>query len=538
MVEVETPHDSFRKFFTHPVLQGCVLVALATIVAFVIQVPDRFPDPDSFYHAGMAELAASGTFPQTFPWLDLTVLRDRYADLHFLYHLILVPFIHFFGPMSGIQIATGAASVLLTLAWFIALRCLRVRGALFFTLLLLGSAAFLFRIHLAKAQGFALIVLAIGIAVVLRRSTLGAFLAAAFAMWLSPHWPVLAVVTAAFALTHAITTIVGAPRAWRAILCSFKESSVIVLSVALGFAAGLIVNPYFPLDAAITKIQLVDVALRVGTNAVPAGIEWNALPWHELFGAIGFLIPLIILAFAGMIAGAIQLTRREEIDDRDYLARTLALGIAAATFVLLAHEQQRQIEFAIPLLVAFVAVGIQPIVTWMWPPRLQVGWRRPGMVRRPIFTALLVVAFLGFVAGGARTVLAQREYYATGYPATYLRNAAVWLREQAPADAIVYYANWGAFPPLFLWNRQQRYLVGLDPRFAVLADAEKTRLWLAIGRGEIPKPARTIAEHFGATYALVLINEPLDTLLATDRRAKLAHEDAEAKVYQLEGARP
>ncbi len=202
MVAVETPQESFRRLFTHPLLQGVVLVVLSLVLAVWVEVPNRFPDPDSFYHAGMAELAASGTFPSRFPWLELTSLKDTYADLHLVYHLLLVPFVKAFGPMPGIRIATITTFVLLTISFYLLLRRLAVRGAFLFTLLLLGSSAFVFRLNLAKSQGFAFIVLFLGLIALHRRSRTGVFLAAVFAAWTSSHWPVYIVAVATFAACH------------------------------------------------------------------------------------------------------------------------------------------------------------------------------------------------------------------------------------------------------------------------------------------------------------------------------------------------
>ncbi|MDO8599654.1 MAG: hypothetical protein Q7S02_06110 [bacterium] len=534
MVAVETPQESFRKLITHPLLQGCVLVALAISIAIWIQEPGRFPDPDSFYHAGMAELAAGGQFPHRFPWLDLTSLRGTYADLHLVYHIVLVPFVEFFGPTSGIRIATITAIGLLAIACFMLLRALVVRGAFACTLLMLGSAAFMFRMNLAKAQGFAFVALFLGLIALTRRSRTGVFLAALFATWTSSHWPVFAVAVATFAFLHVFTTVIGAPTAWRTALVALRESFGVAASATLGIASGLIVNPYFPDILTVAKQQIIDIALIGGIPEANVGIEWGPLSMGELFRAVGFLMPLVILAIIGTIVLIRQLVRRAEVDDRDAATRALTFGLLTLAFTALTVRSQRHIEFLVPFAILFIAVGWQPIIRWLWPPRMQVGWRRPGAARRSISTFMLILAIIGFTIGSGRALAAQRQYFVNGIPSDHLAAEAAWVREHIPAGAIVFHADWDDFPPLFLNDRTHRYLIGLDPRFAFFDDAERFRRWAAISRGEVARPSSAIVNEFGALVAVIAHQqEGLQRALAEDPHATTVFKGRDANVYTL-----
>ena len=534
MVAVETPQDSFRRIYTHPLLQGCVLVAIALTIAMVMQSSGRFPDPDSFYHAGMAELAAAGQFPHRFPWLDLTTLRGAYADLHLVYHLALVPFVAFFGPMAGIRIATIVAIGVLTIACFALLRRLAASGAFACTLLLLGSSAFMFRVNLAKAQGFAFVALFLGLIALTRRSRTGVFLAALFATWISGHWPVFAAAVATFAFAHIFTTVIGCPTAWRTALRALRDAGGVVASAVLGIAAGFIVNPYFPNVLAVAKQQIVDIALVGGGAEANVGSEWGALPAGDLFRAVGFLTPLVLIAIVGTVALILRLARSSEIRDRDAATHAIMFGFLTLAFTALTMRSRRHIEFLVPLAVAFIAVGWQPIIAWFWPPRLQVGWRRPGAARRSLSTCVLLLATVGFAIGSGRALAAQRQYFVNGLPSDYLAAEATWIRDHVPAGALVFHADWDDFPPLFLNDRTHRYLVGLDPRFALFADAERFRTWQAISRGEIAQSSSAIVDGFDATIAVVAHQqEGLQKQLAADPNATIAFDGRDAKVYVL-----
>lgn len=534
MVAVETPQESFRKLFTHPLLQGVVLVALSLGLAIWIQVPDRFPDPDSFYHAGMAELAVSGTFPSRFPWLELTTLRDTYADLHLVYHLLLVPFVKAFDAMPGVRVATITALVLLTLGFFVLLRRLAVRGAFLFALLLLGSSAFMFRLNLAKAQGFAFIVLFLGLIALHRRSRTGVFLAAVFAAWMSSHWPVYIVAVAIFAVCHIFATVLGTPSSWRTIRVSLGEALRLLGSALAGAAAGHVVHPYFPGILTVAKQQIWDIALVSGVAEANVGIEWGTLTLTEFARSVGFLFPLLGLAIVGTLITAMALVRKSEIQDRDATARAFTFGLLTVAFAVLTLRSRRHVEFFVPFAVLFCAVGIQPVIGWLWPPRLAVGWRRPGGARRAFSTLVLVVAVAGFSVGSFRTLRDQRQYFVDGFRGDHLRGAATWVREHAPAGQLIFHGDWDDFPFLFLNDREHRYLIGMDPRFAFWKDPERFRAWQTIGRGDAPDAAHRIVEEFGATHAVVANQQDkLQTVLGADNAATIVYQDGEAKVYQL-----
>jgi hypothetical protein len=534
MVAVETPQDSFRKLFTHPLLQGVVLVALSLGLAIWIQVPDRFPDPDSFYHAGMAKLAASGTFPSRFPWLELTTLKHAYADLHLVYHLLLVPFVKAFGAMSGVRVATITALVLLVTSFFVLLRWLKARGAFVFSLLLLGSSAFMFRLNLGKAQGFAFIVLFLGLIALARRSRTGVFLAALFAVWMSSHWPVYAIAVATFAGCHVFATVLGTPGSWRTIRVSIGEALRLLGSVLAGAAAGHVVHPYFPGILTVAKQQIWDIALVGGIAEANVGIEWGAISFREFAQSVGFLFPLIGLAAVGTLITTMALVRKSEVDDRDAATRVFMLGLLTITFAALTMRSRRHIEFFVPFAVLFAAVGMQPFIGWLWPPRLAVGWRRPGGARRAFSTFILIIAIAGFAVGSFRALRDQRQYFVDGFRGDHLKGAATWVREHVPAGQLVFHGDWDDFPFLFLNDRDHRYLVGMDPRFAYWENPERFRAWQTIGRGDAPDAAKRIVEEFGATYAVVANQQDkLQTVLGADQRATIVYQDGEAKVYGL-----
>src|SRR5437016_11340627 len=67
-------------------------------------------DWDGYYHIKWASLIwenfGQGKWLPTFEWLPLTVLNPKdYADHHFLFHLLQIPFLWFFAPVTAAKVA-------------------------------------------------------------------------------------------------------------------------------------------------------------------------------------------------------------------------------------------------------------------------------------------------------------------------------------------------------------------------------------------------------------------------------------------------
>lgn len=71
------------------------IISFGFFLFFQFQIPD-FLGRDAYYHLKMAKFASEGkiAFDQ-FPWLWFTTLREQFVDQHFLFHLLLAPFLIF-----------------------------------------------------------------------------------------------------------------------------------------------------------------------------------------------------------------------------------------------------------------------------------------------------------------------------------------------------------------------------------------------------------------------------------------------------------
>src|SRR5437867_7520575 len=137
-----------------PVLAPFLL--FAGISAFV-QFQPSFRDPDTYYHIKMSQLIAEHGIVRTFPWLPFTSLAARFADQHFLYHALVLPFLVVLGPLMGMKAASVAFAAAAMTAFVRLLETYAVRHAWAYGVVLATWGSFMSRLNLAKAPALFLV---------------------------------------------------------------------------------------------------------------------------------------------------------------------------------------------------------------------------------------------------------------------------------------------------------------------------------------------------------------------------------------------
>jgi hypothetical protein len=107
-----------------------------------------------------------------------------------------------------------------------------------------------------------------------------------------------------------------------------------------------------------------------------------------------------------------------------------------------------------------------------------------------------------------------------------------------PGD-IVWHGHWDEFAPLFHWNPDVRYIIGMDPWYLLAHDP---RMALTIARctdanyADDEELRDVLTVGFGARFALLWRMKqygPLEDKLRTVSWAKLIHDDRHAVVFEL-----
>src|SRR5690242_4855036 len=126
-------------------------------------------DFDGYYHIKWSAMLWDGLrhghFPPAFTWLPLTTLSpSHYADQHFLFHILLIPFTWTGDLTLGAKIAAALFGSLAVLSVYWLIVRYRIRYPLLWLLALAGcSWLFYARLSMTKAESISLVFMVVGI---------------------------------------------------------------------------------------------------------------------------------------------------------------------------------------------------------------------------------------------------------------------------------------------------------------------------------------------------------------------------------------
>jgi hypothetical protein len=455
-------------------------------------------DFDGYYHIKWSRLLweslRNHSFPPLFTWLPLTTLDPKhYVDHHLLFHFFQMPFTWFGDLRLGAKIsATIFASVAVFSCYWLLLRY-RIRYPLLWLLALLAcSAPFLYRLNMAKAPPFAIIYLVIGIHLLFTKK----------------YWPLLPL-GFIFAQTYDMFVLL--------ILAAFIWSAVIgwtehrfewrpVVWVLLGTTAGLVINPYFPINLQLfyehlkTKITAADFSTKVGK-------EWYPYDSWEFLGNS-------IVACTAMVVGYLAF----DPSDRKRAHHSLFFLVFATVLMIMTARWKRIAEYWPPFAVLFSAFALQP---WLQGTRstltrlstdmldeLQPFLDRPSstttvdeaelkVLWRTIALAVVAVC-LGLVL--FLNLRVTMKDIAESEPHDFYRAGSQWMNANLEPGQIIFNTDWDDFPRLFYNDPAHAYVSGLDPTYLYDKDPALSRLYDRITLGEEEDPGPLIRDRFGARY--------------------------------------
>lgn len=455
-------------------------------------------DFDGYYHVKWSRLLWESlrgrSFPAAFSWLPLTTLDPRhYVDHHLLFHFFQMPFL-FGDARLGAKIAATLFASLAVFSCYWLLVRYRIRYPLLWLLALLAcSAPFLYRLNMAKAPPFAIIYLVVGIHLLFKKK----------------YWP-LVPLAFVFTLTYDMfVLLILAAFIWTAVIAwterRFEWRPIVW--VLVGSAAGLVINPYFPLNLQLfyehlkTKLRASDFSTKVGS-------EWYPYDSWEFLGNS-------VVACAAMLVGYIAF----DPADRKRAHHSLFFLIFATVLMLMTARWKRIAEYWPPFAVMFAAFALQP---WLLGARstftrlstdmlvelepfldrqesgspsaadtdLRTLWRTIALAA--VAVALGVALFFSL-----RTTI---DDIRKSKPHEYYRAGAEWMQTNVPAGQLVFNTDWDDFPRLFYYDPAHAYVSGLDPTYLYDKDPALSDLYESITLGKEDDPGPLIRDRFGARY--------------------------------------
>jgi hypothetical protein len=522
-------------------------LAILMVMSFLQSRTDAIccGDWDGYYHIKWSLLIwenfKNGMWLPTFQWLPLTVLNPHdYADHHFLFHLLQIPFLWVFEPVTAAKVAAVTFSTLaiFSVYWMIYRYGIK-HQLIWLAALMVCSNAFFYRMNMAKAPPLTIIITVVGVHLLFQRKYI----------WLMP-------LMFAFVWTYSLfPLLLFAAIIWTAIIGwnerRFEWRPFVYTLV--GMILGNVINPYFPNNILLFVEHFLQ-KFKVGSDFVVAvGGEWYPYSGMELL--MNFPV-----ALAAMVIGYVLFVpRRRSIPEKAAFFLTFATILLAAQF-----RSKRFAEYFPPFAILFAAFAwnaftipkaaelpdefrrdIDPYLDVATPTESQQWWaaaRRASVWVIGIglcifwFYNLVGLHKWGFNEDGMIDNIVGNEShdkyrrameFATGMDETGAENM--------PAGEIIFNCTWDDFPKLFYFNTKHAYVYGLDPNYLYSENPELYKLLKDLTEGKIDDPAPVIRDKFRANYIFADAKENTDMIAKALESGwvETIYEDDEARLLKI-----
>lgn len=523
------------------------LIATAMVIAFLQTRTDAIccGDWDGYYHIKWSSLLWEN-FKQfkwlpTFEWLPLTVLNPKdYADHHFLFHLLQIPFLWFFEPVTAAKVAAifYATLAIFSVYWLLYRYDVKYQ-LIWFAAIMTCSNAFFYRMNMAKAPPLTIIITVLGIYLLFERNY----------KWLLP-------LMFAFVWTYSLFPLLWfAAIIWTLILV-WNERRFEWRPLAYttgGMIAGNIINPYFPQNIGLF-FEHFWTKFKVGSNfAVQVGGEWYPYNGMEL------LMNLPIALAAMLIGYILFVPRGGKLPEKATFFLVFSTILLAAQF-----RSIRFAEYFPPFAILFAAFSWKAFTTkqtaelpeefqreiapYTDAPKLteKQEWWVAARAAAPWVVGVLLCVFwfynltglhmLGFDEPGMIDNIKTNEpgdkYRRTMEFATGLDETGA---DNIPAGEIIFNCTWDDFPKMFFYDTKHRYVYGLDPNYLYTENPELYTLLKDLTEGKIDDPAPLIRDRFGANYIFADAKENTDMIAKALESGwvETIYEDDEARLLKI-----
>ncbi|CAN5291858.1 hypothetical protein BH10ACI1_BH10ACI1_01030 [soil metagenome] len=495
-------------------------------------------DWDGYYHIRWSsELWNSfkgGHWLPEFKWLPLTVLSpQKYADHHFLFHVLQIPFLWFFEPVMAAKIAAifyGSLAIF-SIYWLLFKYKVNYLLLWFFAILTCANP-FYYRMNMAKAPPLTIIFSVIGIYLLFERKY----------VWLLP-------VMFAFVWTYSLFPLLWiAAVIWTLIIVWNErrfEWRPFVYTTA-GMILGNVINPYFPRNIWLF-LEHFWTKVKIGTSfAVPVGGEWYPYSGQDLLTHF----PIALLA---MLAGYILF--RPHIHK---LPEKATFFLCFVTILLLSQFRSiRFSEYFPPFAILFVAFSWQAFFVTEKPelpedfkrdiePLLDKDKKTEKQATYDIlkqaavwFIGIALILLMYYNFRGIKIGSLEQEGMITSISNnednTKYKAATDWMKANIPEGERIFNCNWDDFPKLFYFDTKHTYVYGLDPNYLYSENPDLYKLLNDITSGKTEDAAPVIREKFGArfVFADAKENEDMFAKLLESGWAEIVFEDTEARILKI-----
>jgi len=522
------------KFFRKYYLDYFLVFLLAFLTFFYIQSPPALPDPDSFYHAKMAELTLEKGVIQDFPWAQYSTLSTDYIDHHFLYHLYLSPFTRVFDPLIGAKVATIFLDVILVLFIYFFLTHFKIKGRFFWILFLLTVNPFLFRISLVKAPVLSIIFLLLGFYAFVNYKRWLLFWLSFFYVWAYAGWPLLWVILVLyFGVDFLYEKLHKKTIFWQTVQIVINHVSPhkkkqkrwkLLGVITSGTILGLVINPYFPKNIYFYYQQIYQIAVVNLQKVIGVGGEWYPYGLSNLLKDLGVMTPILVVA---VIVFFISWRRQSRL--------STVLFFLTLFFFAYTLKARRSVEYLAPFGLLFSAFSFSDFFKLSWLNFEMAVFKQFKWFKNVVTGAIIAVLVL-IIIYGFQSIASVRQDIKNGISIFYFKNAGQWLANNTPPQTIVLHSDWDEFPMLLYWSDNNYYINGLDQTFMYNYNKNLFWQWVQITQGQkVDNFESVVKEDFKASYVLIeTTHQAMNNLFKYNQGFNLVYQDNEAYIYQAE----
>jgi hypothetical protein len=499
-------------------------------------------DWDGYYHIRWSALLwdnlRHGEWPPEFRWLPLTVLNpQQYADHHFLFHLLQIPFLWFFEPVLAAKVSTVVYGTLaiFSVYWLLYRYQIKYLYVWLGALLTCGNP-FFYRMNMAKAPPLTIIYSITGIYLLFERKY----------AWLLPLMFVFVWTYSLFPILFIAAMIWTVIIAWNERKFEWRP----LVYTGAGMILGNIINPYFPNNLKLFYEHFVE-KFNVGSDfAVAVGGEWYSYSGQELL--LNF--PIALLA---MIIGYVLFAPRNgKLPEKATFFLTFVTILLASQF-----RSKRFAEYFPPFAILFAGFSLQ---AYFAPPEQTLPEEFTRDLR-PYFdvekikkyesfldnvrltVSLILFAAFGILCaynfGGMAFYVFQQEGLSKtikgNEPNTKYQAAMDWAVQNIPDNERIFNCNWDDFPKMFFYDQKHTYIYGLDPNYLYTANPDLYKFVKDVTEGKIEDPGPQIREKLNSRYIFSDAKENADMIASCldSGWCETAYDDDEAIILKIRDAK-
>ncbi len=515
-----------------------VIVLLMVLLQFSTQAI-CCGDWDGYYHIKWSSLLwenfRQGRWLPDFTWLPLTVLNQKdYADHHFLFHLLQIPFLWFFEPVMAAKIAAVFyGSLAIFSVYWLMFRYQVDYLLLWLAALLTCANSFFFRMNMAKAPPLTIIYTIIGIYLLFERKY----------VWLLPLMFV-------FVWTYSLFPMLFIAAFFWTLIVAWNERRFEWRPVAYtfgGMVLGNVINPYFPQNIWLFVEHFLE-KFKVGDFAVAVGGEWYPYSGVELL--LNFPV-----AFTAMLIGYILFAPRSgKLPEKSTFLLMFVTVLLVSQF-----RSKRFAEYFPPFAILFAAISwrdflisnIQSQGDSEIRTEAQIDSNKKSKSQKTyeiikeigVWTLGVILVLWMFYNIAGINLTRWFNFKEDGLisniqsnePNDKYRRAMTWANENIPEGERIFNCNWDDFPKLFFLDTKHNYVYGLDPNYLYTKNPEIYKLIGEITSGKVEDPAPVIREKFGANFVMSDAKENEDFIknCLESGWCEMVYEDDEARILKI-----